>query len=339
MCVHVNFGYIPIETHSLMDQKNFIKLLEKYQRGTISEEEEKLLEAFDAKLLEKNMPNVFYNPYHKRLIKSRISKEIETARYPQKPTYWTQIAATLLVILGLGIIYKLQNNTTPVVNTQIIIAQIERTTKMGEKLDLLLPDGSKVILNADSSLSYPEQFDNTTRSVTLKGEAYFDVKENTAVPFVIKTGALKTTVLGTSFNINAYEQRKKIKVTVATGKVIINDSKKNRMELLPNQQGAFEKHSRTIIKKGVKSSDFTEWKDGILKFNNMKLKDAMYKLELWYGVEISFNNEAIKNCRFTGKFNKESLETVLKSLTFAKKGLKYEFISKTKIRLKGNCTN
>lgn len=124
---------------------------------------------------------------------------------------------------------------------------------------VILPDGSIVWLKAYSKLSYPEQFSDTNREVKLEGEALFEVAENPKKPFVITCGELKTTVLGTSFNIRA--NRKDIEVNVLTGKVALSSEySDSNMILLPNEMGCLIKEIKKLLKKGVLSRLFSPLK-------------------------------------------------------------------------------
>lgn len=319
-----------------MTEKQAKQLMKKYQESTITREEEKLLEAFDTYLLSQNEDSIYQNDSHKRNIKYSIEQNI----YGKAPHFnlgWLKIAATIALFISMGTLgyYTLNHKDE---QKEKVVAEVIRTTDWGQKLDITLEDGTKIRLNSGSSIKFPEHFNDSVRQVELTGEAFFDVAKNPHKPFIIKSGALNTTVLGTSFNINAYQESQEIAVTVATGKVKVA-SQNNETFLLPNEQGVFNKSSNNISKKEIDNTEFLEWKDGIMRFNNTTLADASIKLSRWYNVKFEFEAEAIKQCKFTGKFKNENLQTILQGLVFIKEGLSYKLTGDNTIILTGKCTN
>lgn len=313
-----------------MTEQAFRALIEKYFKGILSESEVATLREFEAKIKAKTA-NVFLNEKQRGEIKSSIYKEVQKS---QKLTYrklW-RVAASIVILIGLSTtIYHY--TYTPIQVEHILLTQ---TTARGEKLDVTLPDGTQVKLNAGSSITYPETFDGKIRSVALKGEAFFEVIKNPNKPFEVHTGELKTTVLGTSFNINTNDSDN-ITVTVASGKVGVAAETSKEVVLKPKQQLSYNKTSHQMRTQEVKLDKYLDWKDGILRFENASITEASKKLERWYDVDIEVLNQDIGNCRFTGKFNNEELPTVLKSLAYLKSGLTYEILDNQKIKIKGTC--
>lgn len=321
-----------------MEEKEFRNLLDKYFNGTLSDEEARNLQEFDDTLLEKNKSSVFKNQTHRQAIKKTIKKEVNKLQTSKKRFYYLGIAASVTLLIALSVIgYQYQSSPKETVTVEV--AQVIKTTDWGQKSSITLSDGTKIKLNSGSTLKFPEKFNDSTRMVELSGEAFFEVTKNPDKPFIIKSGELTTTVLGTSFNVAAYEENKNISVTVATGSVQVAATPKTKAILKPEQQAIFSKTSDSIFTKKVDIELFLEWKDGIIRFENTSLKEAVEKLERWFNVKITFENEDASKCRFTGKFNKESLEVILKSLSKIHKGLNYEFTSDNEILIKGKCTN
>lgn len=233
---------------------------------------------------------------------------------------WLGWVAAALVV-GFAIFMATQNNVdqksdtlvvrpsqeTPVTEAEMIVV---KTTDEHQKI--ILPDGSSVILNDHSSISYPKTF-TKNREVYLKGEGYFDIKHNETAPFVVFTGSLSTTVLGTAFNIKAYDNDNNIHVTVTRGKVGVVDSNKHVIYVMPNQQVIFNKYQRKSNLETVVVKNVIQWQESDIFFDDVSMEQAVQELSKRFNNTISFANEQAKKCRFTATFLKgESLEEILK---------------------------
>lgn len=212
----------------------------------------------------------------------------------------------------------------------------EQVTPKGHRTVINLEDGTKVWLNADSKLTYPESFaDAETREVTLEGEAFFDVTENPAKPFVVNTSSIRVRVLGTSFNVRSYLHDSEVRTTLVKGKVRIESAgNKDTVTLLPNQQAVFLKESNKIILESeIVTDDFTSWRDGKLMFDDQPLSIIIDELERWYNVSITVEDEASLSCRFSAKINNKTLEEVME-LFKASEGVDYSIEGK-QVLIKG----
>lgn len=194
----------------------------------------------------------------------------------------------------------------------------------GRKSVIHLKDGSIVSLNAESSLTYPEQFSDTARLIFLTGEAYFDVAPDPLKPFRVICGDVEVEALGTSFNINSSE-KDVINVSLISGKVQVTNVIQNTNEgqnntiLNPGQQLTYYTNRKEFGK--VKSFDENQvigWKDGVLQFNKADIETLVRQLERWYGVDIEIQSKNPKNTimQYTGKFKNENLQNVLESIGF-----------------------
>lgn len=175
-----------------------------------------------------------------------------------------------------------------------------------------LPDGSTVLLNEGSELSYSASFGEQNREVILTGEGYFDVQHNTTKPFKVLTGKVTTTVLGTAFNVMAYPGQQEIKITVTRGKVKVGDDKRTYGLITPDQQIAVNTVTYDFVQSNTKAETATAWKSKymILDDVNMEVASAMIKEK--YNVRIMFANDDLKKCRITATFlNGENLDQVL----------------------------
>lgn len=175
-----------------------------------------------------------------------------------------------------------------------------------------LPDGSTALLNEGSTLRYPDSFSGkSSREVSLIGEAFFDIQHDPTKPFVVHTGKLSTTVLGTSFNVKAYENDD-ITVTVTRGKVKVSDDTKVLGIITPDQQITFFKNTQQAQQQVVKASEIVAWADKDIYFDDVSMLEAIKRLEDRFHVQIIFENEKIKDCRFTATFLKgEDLSQIL----------------------------
>lgn len=224
---------------------------------------------------------------------------------------WISAAATVILILSIGLLLMSQKNKTEK------FTEVKKEKPQSKKDTthkwVKLPDGSSVQLNLDSYLEYPDTFEGKAmREVRLVGEAYFDIKHDAKHPFIIYTGKIKTTVLGTAFNINAYDADHAVTVTVTRGKVKVEDEKKVLAVLTPDQQMAWNVKLPEAIKLSVNAAKIVEWKKQDLIMDDISLVDAAQMIAERYGVKILFSNEKVKNCRFTAAFlNRNDITQVL----------------------------
>lgn len=173
----------------------------------------------------------------------------------------------------------------------------------GEKLIVLLPDGSRVWLNADSKLVYPEQFTGKERQVSLVGEAYFEVKKNPDNPFMVQADEMKIKVTGTSFNVSAYPSDKKITTTLDEGKIMIGHygSKFPLYEMRPGQTAVYEKGSSLCkIRTNEFYKDASGWKENRLVFRNTPLEEVLAVLSRQF--DVNFDIRGTKITTFTYNF-------------------------------------
>lgn len=165
-------------------------------------------------------------------------------------------------------------------------------TPNGAKYKIILPDGTRVWLNAGSSLRYPVAFSASERRVELSGEGYFEVekvyKDAKKVPFYVETETQIVQVLGTEFNISAYADDRLVRTTLISGKVNVSDRPGNKMEMLsPGEQAVFDNEGAFKIMK-INTDAAISWKNGNFMFEDMYLKDIMKQLCRWYNVEVDY---------------------------------------------------
>jgi len=253
-----------------------------------------------------------------------ISNTESKREYNVKRIYRLSAAAILLAGLSVGFLFK-----DAIIDHLITYPQVIVETKPGQHERINLPDGSVVILNASTKLSYPTKFKHSLREVTLvDGEAYFEVKHDDEKPFQVHAGKTLTNVLGTAFNISSYSYLQQVSVTVSSGKVAVNNE-----TLLPNQQFVYHKSSGQIQKKNLNASNVSSWIQGDLAFNDEDFKTVATILERKYGVLINFEDQAMEDFHFSARYEPNAkLLDILDDLTLTR-GLQYEF-KQNKITIK-----
>lgn len=186
------------------------------------------------------------------------------------------------------------------------------TTPKGGQYEVVLADGTKVFLNAASSLRFPTAFTGTERNVELTGEGYFEVAKNKAMPFKVKVGDMTVAVLGTHFNIMAYEGEKWVKTTLLEGSVRLTSGSASTM-LKPGEQARLT-NSGSLNVVRVNTAEEVAWKDGYFAFNNTDIQTVMRQMSRWYDVEVQYSG-AVPNDEFVGKISRSSkLSEVLRTL-------------------------
>lgn len=193
------------------------------------------------------------------------------------------------------------------------------STRNGERTSFLLSDGTRVSLNAESKLLFPEKFSKGLRQVELSGEAFFEVAPDREAPFVVHTADLDVRVLGTAFNVEAFPGASEVNTTLVRGKVVLEkeiDNRKTRLaEMDPYDRVVFNVDSRKInIQKQTNLEQYIGWKDGKLVFLNASVEEVAKKLELWYNVSVRIEGENLKKSHFTATFTNETIEQALSLL-------------------------
>ena len=176
------------------------------------------------------------------------------------------------------------------------------STPRGGQYQVILPDGSKVWLNAASSIKFPSVFKGKIREVELKGEAYFEVAKNAAMPFKVKSTHAQIEVLGTHFNVRAYDDENDMKTTLIEGSVKITSGNLTNV-LKPGDQAVLNGDNGMKVINDVDAELETAWKNGLFQFKDASIKEIMRQAALWYNLNISFEGEIPKRY-FTGKISR-----------------------------------
>ena len=223
---------------------------------------------------------------------------------------WRAAAIFLLAVSSVSIYLILEKNRPEkdLVECYMPTAEIR---------ELMLPDGTRVMLNSKSTLLYPDQFSGKTRSVYLIGEANFKVKADKKHPFIVKANDFQVTALGTEFNVNAYPESENLTATLLEGSVSVEfNNLMTNVILKPNQQLAYNKLTKTHKLYQPEIDEVTAWQRGELVFSNMYLEDIFTHLERKFPYTLVYSPNSLKNNTYSFRFQKQAtLEEVMKIMT------------------------
>ena len=226
--------------------------------------------------------------------------------FPTRMRILAAAAAVILLCLSVGTVYLYMQPTS-----------LQTVSTMAETRNVILPDGSSVLLNRHSSLSYPKRFKSDNREVQLTGEAYFEVSKDQKHPFIVQTEHINVQVLGTHFNVDAYRNNPEVKTTLLTGSVAVsNKSNSVRMILKPNEIAIYNKVEEKLTRKVLENvEDEISWRQGEFIFDDLPLQEIARELSNSFGATIHIADTALQNYRITARFrNGEDLTTILSVL-------------------------
>lgn len=208
------------------------------------------------------------------------------------------------------LVYSNDGNTAEVVYNTM-------TTPRGRQFNLVLADGSKVWLNAASSITFPTAFTGKERKVSITGEAYFEVAHNAAKPFIVEKGNTSVLVLGTHFNVNAYDDETALSVTLLEGSVNVrNGNSSSRIK--PGQQAQVKEDGKISLLSNVNVENVVAWKNGRINFDGANIETVMRQMSRWYDVEIVYNKK-LDDLFYAEIPRTTMLSDVLKALELTKK--------------------
>ena len=266
------------------------------------------------------------------------------AVHPKKPFYkrWITYAAMVAVIAAVIFLYPLMNAAKPGKKTVSLKPVNEIAINKGSRTKIQLPDGSQVWVNSGSKLTYEGRFEGTTREVHLDGEAYFDIVKDAAHPFIVHTEGIDIKVLGTVFNVKAYNADRTIEATLIHGSIeVLNHNQPGAPNIIlkPHEKLVYNKYqpadvkekqaivntadkpfsiSIAALRKNVADSNIVEtaWVYNKLIFEEERFEDLALKMERWYNVKINIETEKLKNYKMSGSFVNETAEEAIRILQF-----------------------
>ncbi|KQS30878.1 FecR family protein [Dyadobacter sp. Leaf189] len=299
-----------------MTHHEFNILSEKYLAGNCSPEEIEMLQKWSDTHFTQNNLNQPFQAEHEaaetgRLLWDRIESDMtprERRSWFINKWIWTGVAACFTMLLSYW--YINQNDArVPVAATSIHGIETKNIARSQHKVTL--PDGSVVILSENASIITEENYGKKTRTVYLTGEAFFDIKRNTEMPFLVHTGDLVTEVLGTSFRIKPQRGSNTIEVSVKSGRVSVyapdgsGSRKKNGVIITPNQRVLYDAQSKTIRQDIVDVPEVILPKPAVsdFQFDEATVRNVLARMQQAYGVEILVGNAVLNECAFTGDLN------------------------------------
>ncbi|MEX1211428.1 MAG: FecR domain-containing protein [Balneolaceae bacterium] len=317
---------------SWMDERpEHVSILQCVARDLRTPSSETVLSGQDtrADLLSRLNENGVSDPVDPSAKRADRAKKLRGKRYRTR----VRLAALILIsfLSGLGSYYltwTYMQQEAALAEARVEPGIQQSTVNFGQTATIRFGDGTVVQLNGGSTLQYPETFDADLREVWLKGEAFFTVDNDPERPFVVHTAGVHTQVLGTSFNIKAYENDLSIQVAVVDGKVSVTRDREysrdsisdNPVLLEQNQWVTYQglNDARTLVVEQGEGliDDVIAWKDRVLVFNNKTLAEASRMLERWYGVRILIEDPSLKSEVINGEHHDISLEEVLNSIQF-----------------------
>jgi len=312
-------------------------LIEKYHLGLATPEEAEAVEAWlDADSMElEPLPLSFEKRNEKKLaIWTGITRKNELSLLPPKKVNNQLLRLTVAAgalacaILGLSYLINIQSKKKP---DLVQYRQLE--SKNGQKANITLSDGTIIHVNAGSTLKYPDQFTEKDRTVQLDGEAYFEVAKNKHKPFIIHTRQGTIKVLGTKFNLKAFQNDSTESLSLDEGSVKYTDAcdSTNFVILSPQQHAVLNDPDNSFNIRPSKLQD-AAWMRNQLVFNNITLTEIAKQLERWYGVTITITEANLGRQRYTGAYNNPPLNKLLDQLGYVM-GFKYNIINTKEVSI------
>jgi ferric-dicitrate binding protein FerR (iron transport regulator) len=233
--------------------------------------------------------------------------------------FTVRVACILAMAIGLGYLssWLLSGPVLPEANVPVL-EYVEHKTIPGVKSHLTLSDGSLVILNSGSKLSYIKNFEKGSREVFLKGEAFFSIAKDSLRPFIVNSRETTTIALGTSFNVKAYDGET-LDISLLTGKVAVNNDGliEEAVTLVPGEALKINTEKEQLVKRSFNPDLVIGWTKKWIFFERTPLLEAIRVLENWYGVQIQTMRQPKDQVLLSGKFQNETLENVLEGLKFS----------------------
>lgn len=245
-----------------------------------------------------------------KLLEFKKARKKQSFSIPYKPIFG-YVATVCVAIVSTWMLFNSHRPT----EKKVLITYEEFSTPSGQRAMVKLHDGTIVWLNARSTLRYPSNFDETGRRVELNGEAFFEVKHNKDIPFIVSTEKLDIQVLGTKFNVFAYKGRDEFNTSLLEGSVKIYTAHDAANALLMKPNERVDLIDNKLVKRTFNNVDDFLWREGIYAFDDVTFDSIVKKLELYYDITIVVNNKKLDSYKFSGKFRqRDGVESVLHTL-------------------------
>ncbi len=247
-----------------------------------------------------------WDKLYNRLDSNGLIKKTDQAGFTLSVTPWLRIAATILLILGIG------TATVIIINKDNLTQKVIAETSVNQKnLQITLPDGSSIFLNRNTKLTYNKNFGKHGRKVTLNGEAFFEIAHDQVHPFIVEAGKARVKVVGTSFNVTTKNDDASVEVFVRTGKVLLSDDSGNKsIELDPGYVGKIEggKPEKTVNK----DPNYLSWNTGLLVYDGQTLDIVFRDLKKVYDMNIVADDPSILEKTWTSPIDNQPQDTIIR---------------------------
>lgn len=244
-----------------------------------------------------------------RRLARRINNDAEPRKSIKIPRFLKYTAAVLVGVFITSATMLWKNEESG----QAITGSYTLKTDIGEKSVVELPDGTKIWLNACTTIEYAPGYGIVDRNILLDGEAYFEVASGQALPFIVKAGGIHVKALGTAFNVSAYPDDHHLTTTLLSGNVAVRpELTQQEMVLEPNQMAVYYKDRHRIEKKACYNNPGLQWRKGLLSFDMISLEEITRLLQRNYDVDFIYENPGIKKLKFSGSFrSNEPIDDIL----------------------------
>ncbi len=296
----------------LLSNNEFKELFLKWQQKVISIDATFFYDSIDE---EKALKNIYERAHINKKVNTKVRK-LKTI-----PTF-LKIAS--IFIIGLLITFLIKNR-----EKEVLLCSTENIL-----INKAMPDSSFITLNKLTTLQYTNKFGIKNRTLKLSGEAYFSVKKNPKIPFIVDCNGLFVEVTGTKFSINNYPESEQIKVFVNSGKVKVYNHENAKATLNPGEMVTYNKLEKTLIKTYIGTeTNINSWMTQSLSFNDCPLQQVVEDINSYYNVDIKLEVKDMSKCRLTANFEKASLDSVLEMICLS---FGLERIEEETIILKGD---
>lgn len=312
---------------SALKEKQVSKLLDRFRNGGIKPEEFQDLKEYIGNIPDSELKEILSSEWdgfkdNTSLSENKIDelynrmgiKEEKIQKRFTLTNHWMQIVASILLIIagGLTVLTYKQNKT---INTMAEQNVVIRSGEYGKSL-VTLPDGTTVHLNAKSSLTYSQDFGRKDRKVRLSGEGFFEVKKDSEKKFTVGTGYMNVTVLGTKFNVYAYEDKDIIEMSLLEGSVNITTERPpyKSINVKPNERVTYTKSTGELRHEATTNKMETAWLQKELVFRSEKLDNVFNILSRKFAVTFIVNDKSLLDDIYTGTFEDENIESIMRVL-------------------------
>jgi transmembrane sensor len=312
-------------------------LLQRFRNNECTPEEIELLQQWIVQL-DISVESTMLSPEQLDAVKTRMHQQLmsehtlvpERHRLPYGRRLLVAASWLVLAVSAIVLWYVMRPASTGSHGNKPLLTVIENNHAGIRRITL--PDGSQVWLNMYSRLEFdPKQFNRAKRLVKLSGEGFFEVvpslepgSTSKKIPFIVETGSLRTRVLGTAFNIEAYEQESEVRVSLVHGKVALDDTATDQTTVLsPNHMVRYSKQTQSWEVLPVAAANVALWTQGYLVFNEVPLQEAIERVENRYQVHIECDPALVQHKRITASFRNSTWPTVLTNILFVH-GLQYK---------------